>query len=199
MSGYDAVERRPTEVTVFLPERRLAVRIIVAPFVVAVLAAACGSSTPTGSSASPASPTSLPSPSAATTPSPPATTAPPASESPSPSPRLPTQTSVEWGRIWDALPPGFPRPVGAVPSEIGVAASGVFDLSEDVPTAAGVMKGALEAAGFRTEGVSGPLEDGSVVIDSIGERPGCRVRTTVARQGGVTMMTVLYGASCPFE
>jgi hypothetical protein len=61
------------------------------------------------------------------------------------------------------------------------------------------MQGALEAAGFRTEGVSGPLEDGSVVIDSTGPVAGCRVQTTIVRRGGVTMMTVLYGASCPFE
>ena len=129
-----------------------------------------------------------------------ATSAPPATGSVSPSPTgLPTQSTVEWGRIWDALPPGFPRPVGAVPSDNGDAVSGGFDLSEDVATASGVMQGALEAAGFRTVGVSGPLEDGSVFIDSTGPTPGCQVQTTIVRQGGVTMMTVLYGASCPFD
>ena len=185
-------------------ERRLA-RVLVAALLTSLPAAACSSITPTGSSTPQSTAASATSPSAGMTPSAgtpsPATTtvsSPPASPSPS-AIRLPTQSTVEWGRIWDALPAAFPRPAGAVPSEIGVPASGVFDLSEDVATAAGVMQGALEAAGFRTEGVSGPLEDGSVVIDSVGAREGCRVQTTIVRHGGVTMMTVLYGASCPFE
>ena len=174
------------------PVRRLATSLIVAGLLVG-----CGTTTFTGSPVSPAAPptqrSQIPPPTAPMSP----TTGPSSEASPSPV-RLPTQSTVEWGRIWDALPPGFPRPAGAVPSEVGVAASGVFDLTEDVTTASSIMRGALESAGFRTEGMSGPLEDGSVVIDSTGPTTGCRMQTTLVRHGGVTMMTVLYGASCPF-
>jgi hypothetical protein len=179
--------------------RRLAATLVVAVSSATLCAGACGT-TPSGSPGQPSPPGGSPSGSAPATSSQPATSAPSAAGSVSASPnRLPTQSTVEWGRIWDALPPGFPRPAGAVPSDNGDAVSGAFDLPEDVATASGVMQGALEAAGFRTVGVSGPLEDGSVVIDSTGPSPGCRVQTTIVRHGGVTMMTVLYGASCPFD
>jgi hypothetical protein len=192
---------RSSEVTVSKPARRL-VHVAIAMLIpVAALLAACGTTPPTGTAApSSASPASA-------TPSPPATlyaTYSPSSEPPSTTPTssssgTPTQSTVEWGRIWDALPAGFPRPAGATATEIGDPASGAFVLPEDVLTASSVMQGALPAAGFRTEGVSGPLEDGSVVIDSVGSKPACRVQTTIARRGAVTMMTVLYGASCPFD
>jgi hypothetical protein len=199
-------ERRPNEVTLSEPARRLyrararSLSTLAATLsLIALTILGCGATNSTGaasvspsgsaaSSAHPASPPASPS------------SSPAPSDSPSPTPiRLPSQSTVEGGRIWDALPPGFPLPAGAVPSEIGVAASGVFDLAEDVATASGVMQGALEAGGFRTAGVSGPLEDGGVVIDSIGPGDGCRAQTTIVRQGGVTMMTVLYGAECPFR
>jgi hypothetical protein len=188
-------ERRPSEVILSEPVRRLVAIVSAA----ALLAVACGTATPSGSAGTPSAPATVTaSPTAATTPSSSTPSEPPSTAPPSP-PQLPTQSTVAWGRIWDALPAGFPRPAGAVPSEIDVAVSGVFDLAGDVSTASGLMQGALEAAGFRTEGVSGPLEDGSVVIDSSGPVAGCRVQTTIVRQGGATMMTVLYGASCQFE
>jgi hypothetical protein len=189
------------------PVRRLAavlradLRAVLLAAGLAAVAAACGSSTPTASTNPAASVPATGSPGASTAS---AVATSPASDRPSTETSapsaigLPSQSTVEWGRIWDALPPGFPRPAGAVPSEIGVAASGSFDLTQDVATASGVMQGALEAAGFRTEGLSGPFEDGSVVIDSAGPTQGCRLQTTIVRQGGVTTMTVLYGASCPF-
>jgi hypothetical protein len=189
-------------VTVSDQLRRLAAALAsgaIAVSLVVLFAGACGSS-PSGSPGQTSPRGGSPSASAPATSSQLATSAPPAAGSVSPSPTsLPTQSTVEWGRIWDALPPGFPRPAGAVPSDNGDAVSGAFDLSEDVATASGVMQGALEAAGFHMVGVSGPLEDGSIVIDSTGPTPGCRVQTTIVRQGGVTMMTVLYGASCPFD
>jgi hypothetical protein len=46
--------------------------------------------------------------------------------------------------------------------------------------------------------VSGPLEDGGMTLDSEGAA-GCMARTTIARTGSVTTMTVLYGATCPFS
>jgi hypothetical protein len=44
--------------------------------------------------------------------------------------------------------------------------------------------------------VSGPLEDGSMTLDSVGPN-GCAAKTTIARTGGITLLTILYGAKCP--
>ena len=56
----------------------------------------------------------------------------------------------------------------------------------------------LELATYSTLALSGPLEDGSFVLDSVGEED-CRIETTVAPAGGLTIITVRYGAACPFE
>jgi hypothetical protein len=109
-----------------------------------------------------------------------------------------TQTNTAWGRIWDALPRAFPiYPGSSESTEIGAAASGQFVVPTDVATATAWTKSALDAAGLRTT-VSGPLEDGSMRLDSAGAA-GCAVQTTIAREGAVTTMTVLYGATCPFS
>jgi hypothetical protein len=109
-----------------------------------------------------------------------------------------TQTDTEWGRIWDALPPSFPVYPGATATtEIGAPASAQFVVPVDVTTATTWTKTALDGAGLRTS-VSGPLEDGSMTLDSLGPS-GCAAKTTIARSGGVTLMTVLYGANCPFS
>jgi hypothetical protein len=44
--------------------------------------------------------------------------------------------------------------------------------------------------------MNGPAEDGSIVIDSVGEGD-CRIQTTIAPLGDTTFITVLYGAACP--
>ena len=59
------------------------------------------------------------------------------------------------------------------------------------------MQSELERATYSTEALSGPLEDGSYVLDSTGTAPGCRVQASIAPLGGLTTVTVLYGASCP--
>jgi hypothetical protein len=58
------------------------------------------------------------------------------------------------------------------------------------------MQQALERASFSTEGLNGPLEDGSFVLDSTGA-DGCRIQIAVAPLGSVTTITVRYGAACP--
>ena len=60
------------------------------------------------------------------------------------------------------------------------------------------LQSRLELATFSTEALSGPLEDGSFVLDSVGDED-CRIETTVAPAGGLTIITVRYGADCPFE
>jgi hypothetical protein len=129
-----------------------------------------------------------------TQPSPPVTS--PASGSPA-TPQSGT-TETEWGTIHDSLPPGFPRYPGSNPTETGAGpASGVFDAPADVSTVTTWFQGALEGAGFSTLSLSGPAEDGSMEIESVGLTTQCRVRTTVAPLGGSTIVTILYGAVCP--
>lgn len=108
------------------------------------------------------------------------------------------QTDTPWGRIWDALPPDFPLPAGAQPTQTGDGpASAVLDVPGDAITTMEFLQSALELAGFPTESLSGPLEDGSRVLESSGEGA-CRVQTSVAPLGGTMIMTILYGAACPF-
>jgi hypothetical protein len=56
---------------------------------------------------------------------------------------------------------------------------------------------ALEKAAYSTLSLSGPLEDGSFVIESVGEPPACKVETTLRPESGSTIVTILYGAGCP--
>lgn len=107
------------------------------------------------------------------------------------------QTDTDFGRIWDSLPPSFPRYPGAKPSEPTGPASATLVIPGDVQTATSWMKAALDAGEWVTI-VGGPLEDGGMALDSAG--PGdCHVNTRIAKLGGVTIMTILYGASCPFQ
>jgi hypothetical protein len=64
--------------------------------------------------------------------------------------------------------------------------------------ATAAVKAGLDTAGYSTD-QSGPLEDGSFVLDSTGTSSGCLVQTTLTPLSGTTLMTVLYGAACPFE
>lgn len=161
--------------------RPLAPVALIAAAVLLVAGCGSGASSPATSAGAGASASSLP----------PATSAPGAS--------LPSQTDTEWGRIWDELPDGFPVPPGSTPTEPDVVASGAFDLSVGVEEAATFMQQSLELANFSTFTLSGPAEDGSIVIESVG--PGgtdCRVETTIKPLGALTRMSVRYGAACAF-
>jgi hypothetical protein len=109
------------------------------------------------------------------------------------------QTDTAWGRIWDTVPDGFPRFPGATPADdaSGEPASARYAVPGGDPQAIATwMQGALETATFSTTGLNGPAEDGSFVIDSVGE-DGCVLQTTIAPLGDTTFITVLYGAACP--
>ena len=110
-----------------------------------------------------------------------------------------TQTETGWGRIWDAVPAGFPRfPTSAVADDVSpdpVSATYAVD-NDDTAQIAGWMQNALETASLRTESLSGPLEDGGFVIESVGEGE-CRIQTFVQPMGGLTFVIVRYGAACP--
>ena len=110
-----------------------------------------------------------------------------------------TQTDTSWGRIWDALPPGFPTFPGATPADPVSAepVSATFAVEGGDPAEIATwMQAALETATFGTESLSGPLESGAFVLESLGEGD-CRVESTVAPMGGLTIITVRYGAGCP--
>jgi hypothetical protein len=110
------------------------------------------------------------------------------------------QTDTAWGRIWDAVPAGFPAYPGATPAgetATGPASTVLGVEGGEAKAIAGWMQSRLEQATYSTEALSGPLEDGSYVLDSTGPQPGCRVQVSIAPLGGLTIVTVLYGASCP--
>jgi hypothetical protein len=110
-----------------------------------------------------------------------------------------TQTDTAWGRIWDALPSGFPTFPGSTPADD----AGIKDVSAawavtngEVKAIADWFQRELEGATFSTSALSGPQEDGSYVLDSVGDA-GCKIETVVAPTGGLTLITVKYGAACP--
>lgn len=117
----------------------------------------------------------------------------------SPSPAV-SQTDTDWGRIWDALPATFPRYPGSVATETGQAGpvSAEFAVPTDPETVTTWLQASMEGAGYSTEALSGPLEDGSRVIDSVADG-GCRVQTIVTPLSGTTHVTVRFGAACPFD
>jgi len=124
---------------------------------------------------------------------------PPSTAEAAASPSPPTWTATEWGRIWDALPPSFPVHPGAEPIESTTGpASATLTVPAKVGAAAAWWQPALERAGYSTVAVSGPLEDGSIVIDSTGGGD-CRVQVTITPTGAMTTATILYGAACPFR
>lgn len=110
-----------------------------------------------------------------------------------------SQTDTPWGRIWDTLPGGFPAIPGSTPTEAadGPASATLVVQGDTAKAIATSMQAALSAAGFRTEGLSGPLEDGTYVLDMAGTPAGCVVQVTAKPLGGVTTVTIMYGAVCP--
>ncbi|MEW5992464.1 MAG: hypothetical protein AB1736_14135 [Chloroflexota bacterium] len=178
-----------------MPGRRLGrltpfegVVLAVAVGAVAVGAAACTTITDPSPTGTPAVATASPGP-----------TAVPTDVGVTPRPTAPSQTDTEWGRIWDALPATFPSFPGASPTETGEGpASAILDAGTVEPAeVAGFYQDALESAGFTVSG-SGPFEDGSFQLEATAAA-GCATRITIAPLGGATLITILYGALCPFS
>ena len=140
-------------------------------------------------------PNATPSPSAAPTEAPPS----PSSSTPASPSAAPGQSDNEWGRIWDAVPAGFPRfPGSSIADATGPEpVSARYAVPDGDPQAIATwMQDALETATFSTEGMNGPFEDGGYVIDSVGVSD-CRIQTRISPEGGTTFIEVLYGAGCP--
>ena len=111
-----------------------------------------------------------------------------------------SQSDTDWGRIWDRLPDDFPLHPDGEPSDDRVVddpVSGVYSVAGVAPDEmAPWMQAALEDATYSTEALSGPLDDGSFVLDSVGE-PGCRLQIVMTPVDDGTVVTVRYGADCP--
>jgi hypothetical protein len=89
---------------------------------------------------------------------------------------------------------------GSTPSEEAATGPASATLVVDGNAAQAIatyLQGSLERAGFRTDGLTGPLEDGAYVLDASGSPAGCMVQVTAAPLGTVTKVTIMYGAVCP--
>ena len=194
-----------------MPSRASLASLLLPPL--AALLVACGTTgsagpTPvaTGAVGSPLESSPSPAGSAAASPSPVASASTSAAPSltpvpggPSGSPDRPTTTQTEWGEIVDQLPidfPVFPGSHEATGDPTQGPISGAFSAPSDGITVTQWYQSALEQAGYSTEAVSGPFEDGSTVIDSVGTAPACRVQTTIRPLSGTTLVSVRYAAGC---
>jgi len=170
-------------------------RAIASAAVLLLALAGCGSNGPTGTAPvtpTPAAPTATSTADAPT----PVPTDPGATPASSP----PSQTETDWGRIWDGLPRAFPSYPGASPTETGAGpASAILDVGDIEPAeVASFYVSALEFAGYHTLARSDPREDGSIEVEWAGETT-CRILATITPMGGTTIVSILYGADCPFE
>lgn len=111
----------------------------------------------------------------------------------------PTTTDTEFGTIFDALPPSFPKLPGQEPAETGAGAtSGSFAVNLSAADASAALGSALAEAGWGID-VGDPLEDGSIVLEATRSPAGCKVEARFTPRSGTVIMSVLYGASCPFR
>ncbi len=176
-----------------LPRRQTLAPAIVAAAAALALAACTAAATP----APTVPPTGAISTPVVATPEP-ASLGPAASLAPSASPV--GTTSTDFGAIRDAVPPSFPLPPDLKPADLP---DGAFSGTYTTPTASGAVATAiaagLEFVGWTAVTTSGPTEAGEVTIDAAGTGPGCRTRVTVGPLGGLTVVKVLYGATCPAE
>ena len=76
-------------------------------------------------------------------------------------------------------------------------ATATFVVNGDAAKAiATTLQARLQAAGFKTVGLSGPLEDRGYVLDMTGSPAGCMLQVRAAPTGSLTTVTILYGAAC---
>lgn len=183
-----------------LADLRLRPGILLVAGLMAFLLVGCSSNngTPTPSAAAA---TTSPTPGASASPSPtPEPTTVQSNVVTTPAPTPPGQTDTAWGRIWDSLPARFPNFPGARPTEIGAGpASATLDAGTADPAAImNFYQTSLQAAGWTTVGLSGRREDGSRELLSAGAPAGCQTRITATPLGSRSIVTILYGAACPF-
>ncbi len=162
-----------------------------------LLALVLGAAIPIACS-SPAASTSSP---AVRTPQPTAVIATDTPTPPEETPELPGQSESEFGLIWDDIPDSFPVPAdAAIADPLHGPVSGAWTVpvaTASAPTLAGFYRDALDEIGWGT-GIDGPLEDGSYTVWS-SDGYGCETFTTILPRGDESLVTVLFGAGCPFR
>lgn len=129
----------------------------------------------------------------------PGTSATPAVPRPTTAPSLPTKTDTAWGRIWDGVPDSFPLPTGAVPATDtgqGPSSGQLVVAGAPADIADGYVSG-LRSGGWKVN-QDGPLEDGSYVVKAQNGEA-CEAQVSVLSIGDASLVTILYGAGCPFE
>jgi hypothetical protein len=110
----------------------------------------------------------------------------------------PTTTETEFGRIFDWLPPSFPTLPGQEPAATSAGpTSGSFAVNLSVADARKIIEVSLVSVGWRVA-VGSPLEDGTVVLEASHAPAGCKTEVRFTPLSGSVIMSVLYGASCPF-
>ena len=112
-----------------------------------------------------------------------------------------SQTNTDWGRIWDSLPKDFPTIAGSTPDDAAAGpASAVLVVQGDVAkTVATSLQTELGAAGYTTTALGGPLEDGTYTLDMTGASTDCMLQVAATPTGGLTTITILYGAGCAHD
>jgi hypothetical protein len=113
-----------------------------------------------------------------------------------------SQTDTDWGRIWDTLPSGFPTIAGSTPADeasVGPASAILVVDGGAAKTTATSLQTKLEAAGYTTTALGGPLEDGTYTLDMTGPPTGCMLQVTATPTGGLTTIAIQYGAACPHD
>jgi hypothetical protein len=175
-------QRRPTP----LASPRESALALLACGLVALVLIGCSTAPSNG-------PSSAPSPSAAASP-----TDVPGSAGLSPSPGEVSQTDTDWGRIWDAVPPTFPRPPGSSGAQpIGrEPTSADLELEGDAAGVIEFYQTMLKPPNFETD-KQGPLEDGSWVLNGFIPSSECQWQVTATPLGGLSHVSILYGAGCP--
>ncbi len=66
-------------------------------------------------------------------------------------------------------------------------------------TVASSLQTQLGSAGYTTTALGGPLEDGTYTLDMTGPSTGCMLQVAATPTGGLTTVTILYGAACPHD
>ncbi len=180
--------------------RRVAAPHLHVPVLVLILALFGGACTSSTATRAPSIAAASRAPSPAPSGQPGLTLVPVGKSTPAASPTLaaPGTTDVAgFGRILDALPPSFPRLPGQEPADTGAGAtSGSFAANLEAAAAGAMIEAALKARGWAVDAGS-PLEDGSVVLEASGPNA-CKAEIRFTPQTGSVIMSVLYGATCPY-
>ena len=117
------------------------------------------------------------------------------------SPQPAGTSDTAFGPIWNELPDSFPVPTGAAEADApqgpvsGAWTVPVADMS--APDLVGFYRNAIDELGWSPI-VDGPLEDGSYTVYS-SDGYGCETLTTILPRGDESLITVLFGAGCPFR